>query len=907
MIRLEPKESSHEFGELSLNSRRKAGAKLVPIVNIVAVTYRVHSSSWWGMVVGVAIVLILPAILGGLLLVQSRLAEESYGWVQHTYKVLGKLDEIHNTISEAESVQRAYLLTKSDHFDHQFRQLMARIPDKGREISELIQDNPAQLDRFEKMQKTLLERMSILDSNAREIRTLKPEELFIRLEEGAVKSDQLNGELRGLASSEQGLLEERRGRFEEANQRFRTVAGWTVGAGFILLSGIGLLLYKENRSRALYEMRLADARDAALDAVKTTSAFVASVSHEIRTPMNGVLGTADLLLRDPSLNSKQRDGIETIRGSGRALLSIINDILDLSKLQAGEMSFVNELYCPEDVIEEVITLFAATTAKKGIELTPHISSDVPQQVFGDRLRLRQVLANLVSNAVKFTESGGVSVHVTRRRDVESEGRVCLRFDVSDTGPGIAKEVQSRLFQPFSQVDIKLARQHGGTGLGLAISRELVQRMNGAMGVESSLGHGATFWFTAIFGACEDELTVKKLAAKSILFLENRPMTADALQAHAVAWGLRPHIYHALSEVPEALPEKEEAEFQAVVIGSTSPQDWLQPLRQLRSRDWLRHVPVFLMTDQEELSDQTLLREGVVSTLKYPFRPSELYDKLAGSRSAKQSTELETRLDLPPSRIIVADDNPVNQRVLRNQLEYLGMEVVLCGNGRQALEATQRDEGCLVLMDCEMPEMDGFEATRAIRRWEREVSRPPIPIIAVTAHVMSGDAEQCLDSGMNAYLSKPMELEKLQSMLFQWLPGAPTHSSDETSQSLGQRMVEPIIDKEQFATCLTGETELDQELMQMALKQIEETLEKMQTALQEGADAVWRHSAHRVRGSSGTLGFTRMAALFNEAEFDATSREARDLVLQELKGAYAELCDALSKEGYSFEPEPMKAS
>ncbi|WP_217698897.1 response regulator [Prosthecobacter debontii] len=854
------------------------------------------SSSWWGMVLGVAIILILPMVLGGLLLVQSRLAEESYRWVQHTHKVLAKLDEIHGLIGEAESSQRAYLLTKSEHFETRFRELVAKIPDKGGEFSVLIQDNEAQVKRFDQMQKTLKERIAILDANAREISTLNDQDLNVRLEVGAKKSEQLNLELRELAIIEQKLLDERRVRFEAANKQFQNIAGWTVAGGFLLLSGVGFLLRKESRSRSLYEVRLADARDAALDAVKTTSAFVASVSHEIRTPMNGVLGTADLLLRDATLSAKQRDGIETIRGSGRALLNIINDILDLSKLQAGEMSFVNELYCPEDVVEEVINLFAAAAAKKRIELTPHISADVPQQVSGDRLRLRQVLANLVSNAVKFTESGGISVHVTRRREVEFDGKVCLRFDVSDTGPGIAKEVQFRLFQPFTQVDTKLARQHGGTGLGLAISRELVQRMNGAMGVESTLGHGATFWFTAIFGASDADSEVKRLEDRSIMVLENRPMTADALQAHAVAWGLRPYMYRSLAEIPKEGPNKMGEEFQALIIGSATSQDWLQPLRQLRSREWLRHVPVFLMTDQEELSEHALLREGIVGTLKYPFRPSELYNRLAGSHASSEVVELETKLDLPPSRIIVADDNPVNQRVLRNQLEYLGMEVVLCGHGRQALEAAQRDEGCLILMDCEMPEMDGFEATRAIRRWEKEESRPAIPIIAITAHVMSGDAEQCLESGMNAYLSKPMELEKLQVMLSQWLPTMTKAQSGGADELPNSKHQEPIIDEEQFATCLTGDLELDQDLIQMALKQVEETLEKMQTALQEGADAVWRHAAHRVRGSTGTLGFTAMAALFHEAEFDATSRDARERVLAGLRSAYTQLAAVLSERG-----------
>lgn len=856
-----------------------------------------RSRSWWGLAAAAAVVIILPFIMGYLLLEQSRQAEESYDRVQHTHQVREKLEEIRDLARDAESLQRAFLLTKNEDFESDFRTLIQSTPIPVQEFKDLIQDNAEQSARFEKCLITLRERLDILDANARDADTLDKPTLLKRLMLGAEKSAELEKKIAELDHEEKRLLGMRTAQFVEANESFRNIAAKMVGGGLVVLLAVGFMLYQENRARAQYEVKLADARDAALDAVKTTSAFVASVSHEIRTPMNGVLGTADLLLRDASLTPKLRDGLDTIRTSGRSLLAIINDILDLSKLQAGEMAFVNEPFSPAEVVEEVISLFAATTARKGLELTPHLSPDVPLQIRGDRLRLRQILLNLVSNSVKFTEQGGVTVHVVRRREVESDGRVCLRFDVSDTGPGIAKEVQNRLFQPFAQVDVKLAQRHGGTGLGLAVSRELVQRMNGVMSVESTLGHGATFWFTAVFGEVDNMAVARTLESRPLLILENRPMTADALQTHAVAWGLNPRIYGQMGEVPSDSPWEAEPPVQAIIIGSSVAHDWLESLRRLRSRDWLASVPVFVMTDQEELSEEALAREGIVGTLNYPFRPSELYDRLAGVTEPKAPVALPDRLELTPARLIVADDNPVNQRVIRNQLEHLGMEVVMCSDGLEAVARVQEEAGVLVLMDCQMPEMDGFEATRTIRQWEHSLGRKPIPIIAVTAHVMSGDAEQCLESGMNAYLSKPVELDRLQQMLFTWLPrtgSAAGHGPRSQNASASQPTVESVsVNEAQLRGCLTGEPELDADLVQMAVTQVAETLVKMKTALQDGSDAAWRQAAHRARGSCGTMGFTSIAALFQVAEFEATSQEARNRVLTDLHEALPALVARLA--------------
>lgn len=863
-------------------------------------TYQVRSSSRWMLGLGIFVVVLLPAFLTVLLRRQSGQMEESYVWVRHTHSVLEELERLRDLVIEAERSQRNYLLTAQEEYETDFRNLVQAVPVYVQNVRDLIADNPAQRARFEQCVSAVNRRLELMDENTRFIPKANEADIQHRIAASVEQSHQLDLQFQDISDTEKDLLQERRVHFHEANETFQHMAYWFMGGGTVMLLGIAFFFYDEYRSRLRYEARLAEARDTALDAVKTTSAFVAAVSHEIRTPMNGVLGTADLLMRDTSLTKRQRDGLETIRGSGVSLLAIIDDILDLSKLQAGEMSFVHELFSPAEVVEEVISLFAAAAAKKDLELAPHLSAEVPALIRGDRLRLRQILLNLVSNAIKFTETGGISIHVVRRAESERDGKVCLRFDVSDTGPGIAKEAQARLFMPFAQVNEALSRKHGGTGLGLAVSRELVQKMNGAMGVESTPGHGATFWFTVVLGAVEGVPEAGALEPEPFLIIENRPLTAEALRSHVEAWGLRPFVYSYVEDMPATEPWEPGVKPKAVVIGSHSKWSWLGTVRHLRRLKWMDDVQLFVMTGDEELSQSTRQSEGIAAVLRYPFRPSELYDLLAGVGEAKTYATTARKLDLPPATIIVADDNPVNQRVLCNQLEYLGLKSILCNDGAEALARAKEGTGDLVLMDCQMPVMDGFEATQAIRQWERSSSRPPLPIIAVTAHVMSGDAELCLQSGMDAYLSKPIDVERLQQMLAVWLPKAkkevqPLATAD--SQAQPEIAKSGAVNVESLVACLTGEAELDRELVEMAVKLAEESLDKMKKAQVDGADAVWRQAAHKARGSCGTLGFVVLAKTFNTAEFEATSHEARTRVLIELEQQLIVLKEELRRLGY----------
>ncbi|MDP1589422.1 MAG: ATP-binding protein [Prosthecobacter sp.] len=871
-------------------------------------------------------------ILGTALLIiylfwrQSLEADHSYHDVEHTHDVLDNLWGLQIKARTAESSMDLYLHTGAPGALKQFQQSRIIIPEAVHYLQTLLKwdhqhTDGASAEKMNRDHDQLLEKLGLmghllelrllqLESYAAEKDRTEGDTLFLRvLKERVEISAQLEVLIQDLARAQRALLFSHGQHYLSKTGQFRTVAYLWISAAILLLAGIGILFYRGQRARLHYESRLLEARDAALSAVLATESFVARVSHDIRTPMNGVLGTADLMLRDPNLTPKQRDGLETIRTSGKSLLEIINDILDLSKLQVGEMKFHNERFCLAEVVEEVIALFAASAARKNLELTSFFTTGLPKCFMGDRLRLRQVLCNLLSNAIKFTERGGVAIHVTRLPEEDASGRARLKFEVRDTGPGISKEDQARLFQPFSQVDLKMARQHGGTGLGLAISRELVLRMNGTMDVESNLGGGSTFWFTARFAIAEETSAIPGVEGRPLLIaLENRPITTDAVREHALAWGLKPWVYSRMAAIAEQPPwegQAMEPPSQVVGIIANIAPDWLEQVRRLRHLAWLKDVPIYLMADQDDIREEEMVCEGVKAVLHYPLRPSELHNQLitGGQLLPVLEKTPDLPLLLPHARVIVAEDNPVNQRVLGNQLEYLGLEVVPCVNGLEAVARVKAGEGVLVLMDCEMPEMDGFEAARKIREWERANKRAPIPIIAVTAHVLGGAADQCLQSGMNAYLGKPVELDKLQPLLLKWLPG-PEGKVAATEPPPPESPAIPALNEAQLRACLTGEDVLDQDLVQMAVNQMDEMLVKMRRAQEEGPEDDWVRAAHRARGSCGTMGFAQMALLFQKAESEATSREARTQVLSELAVAHDELVRKLVEMKFAVTPASL---
>jgi two-component system sensor histidine kinase/response regulator len=609
---------------------------------------------------------------------------------------------------------------------------------------------------------------------------------------------------------------------------------------------------------------LESARRLAELANRAKSEFLANMSHEIRTPMNGVIGMATLLL-DEGLTSVQREYAQAILSSGEALLAIINDILDLSKIEAGKLELESADIELREIVEGVAQLLALQADAKGLELIVQIHGGVPEYLRGDPMRLRQVLTNLVGNAVKFTAAGEVLIQVEPIR--VQDGRARLRFNVSDTGIGIPADRRELLFQPFQQLDGSTTRRFGGTGLGLSIARKLAEMMGGEIGVESEPGRGSRFWFT-VDCECRDEPprfeTQAARAGRRILIVDDNANNRLALAGQLRRFGFAHELATDGVEALETLHQAARAgtPFDLAIVDFHMPGiNGLDLGRRIKSDPRLAETHLVMLTSAGERSEATKYADvGFDAYLLKPAKASLLLDCLlavfdpnalqwhqqTGKIVTKQSL-LDARGRLQ-GRILLAEDQPVNQRVAQAILEQLGCRVDIAPDGRRAVQACIEKDYDLVLMDCQMPEMDGFEATRAIRALQKCQN---IPIIALTANTMAGDRGKCLAAGMNEHLAKPIDRTLLAELLRRFLPfGAVSASAS----------ADPPLDVVALRGVTGGDSELERALADTFRDSARELLEQLVRAVDcSDAQALQRH-AHALKGAAASLRATRLAAL-----------------------------------------------
>jgi signal transduction histidine kinase/HPt (histidine-containing phosphotransfer) domain-containing protein len=643
---------------------------------------------------------------------------------------------------------------------------------------------------------------------------------------------------------------------------------------------------KQHDELTRHNRELMKARTAAEAAARAKGDFLAAMSHEIRTPMNGVIAMVSLLLETP-LNTEQRSYLDTIHTSSESLLNIINDILDFSKIESGKMELDLREFDLRACIEETLDLLSAKAVEKNLDLVYQMDDGIPAMVKGDSLRLRQVLANLFSNAIKFTADGDVSVGIKMlSAPPVSESAAYplhLHFSIHDTGIGITPDKLSRLFKPFVQADVSTARHYGGTGLGLAISKKLVEMMGGKMWAESVPGKGSTFHFTVNFQAepqAAREIRQPKLADLCVLIVDDNAASRRTLAEQTTKWGMVPEIAAAPQQAIELI--RAGAQFDLAILDLQLPgMDGIALAAEIRKLPGGAMLPLVLLTPLGvRAAAPTDARLVFAHCVAKPVKPAQLCAALELALFSPKKIAVQAAPTSPsqllserlPLRILLVDDNEINQKVAARILGQIGYQPDLAENGLKALAALDGKIYDLVFMDLMMPEMDGLEAARTIRERQKNSAdhsnyRGRIIIVAMTAHAMQSDRDKCLAAGMDDYLSKPIRPGDIRGMIEKWgLPGnPPVEIKAVAAPKIEAAAAEPPVEMDRLNDLTDNNADSLRELVEMYFKQTTGQFEQIKIALATNKADEVRRVAHSCAGASATLGMMRLGQLMRDME------------------------------------------